>query len=191
MSEDPVISDVFEIIKSTALIVHYGDLLDLPAEAIVCPIDADLSMHMGLAAVVRDNEGFDLKDRITRKHETLPVGDFAVVDAVRLNAKKIYFASVYSMNDSAIRKEIIQRLIRNVLMDAEMRLGLKSIAIPMLGSPTVKAPYAIISQVMVKEVVQFLSLRECTLKTVVLSLYNKESFALFREQMFYLRQPRP
>lgn len=177
-----------QVFQGTEVVIHHGDVLDLTAEALVCPIDMEFSMHVGLPAVLRDQEGFDLKERIPRRpDQRVSLGDFFMVETVRLKAKRIIFVVLFSLAAPDIRKEGVQTAIRSILREADMK-GWSSLAIPMLGSPLVKASYSVFSQVILQEILHAIAQRRTNCQKIILSLYNKESFLLFRDQFFFLSQ---
>jgi len=173
-------------IGGRSLEVFFGDITDLPVDAIVNSENSDLKMDVptgaSVSAAIRRIEGEEFA-RETAARGPLRLGSAIAVPTKKLRARfVIHAASVRKLDGEhhETTPEAIGSAVRESLAVASS-LGLRSIALPAFGVRAAKVPREVASEVMIDPIVEHLS-RPTSLERVVLALLDPQSFLVFFER---------
>jgi len=161
------------------LSMHKGDVTNLTAEALVCPVDQNLDFRSGVARIISQAAGPAVRGHRPETHETF--GKLVVLPGGHLKVKYIFLAVVLGDKDEDRTKLHIRRAVDRAIKYAEF-LRLKSIAFPVLGSPRTKFPYGFIAKEMLESVANYFRRRNTKLKVALFSIYNSDAFEAFRRE---------
>jgi O-acetyl-ADP-ribose deacetylase (regulator of RNase III)/CHAT domain-containing protein len=173
-------------IGGRALEVFFGDVTDLPVDAIVNSENSDLRMDqptgLSVSAAIRRIEGEEFAAS-TAKLGPLRLGAAVSLPTTRLRARHvIHAATVTRLSEGVFETsaEAIGKAVRSALAVAK-GLGLRSVAFPAFGVRAAKLPREVASEVMVEAVFEHLA-GDTTLERVVLALLQPETFLAFFER---------
>jgi O-acetyl-ADP-ribose deacetylase (regulator of RNase III) len=173
-------------IAGRTLEVFFGDITDLPVDAIVNSENSDLHMDgvggASVSAAIRRIEGDEFAA------ETARLGPLELGRAVAIRSRKlrarfvIHAASVRRLGPDhhETTPEAIASAVRSSLAVASS-LGLRSVALPAFGVRAAKVPREVASEVMIDAIVEQLS-KPSSLERVVLALLDPQSFLVFFER---------
>lgn len=159
--------------------VFQGDVLQLKADALVCPVGRDLDLSSGIAEVIVKAAGQKVKE--DRPEFPEPLGKVVVMPGGNLNVKYIFLTVVLGENDPQKLKRSIRQAIDRTIRYAEF-LRLRSLAFPVLGCPRTNPPYTMVAREMLEDVTKYFRRRNTRLKTIFLSAYNNNAFEAFKEE---------
>ncbi len=174
-------------VAGRVLEVFFGDITDLPLDAIVNSENSDLRMDVAggqsVSAAIRRIEGEEFAA------ETARLGPIELGRAVALPAKKL--RARYVIHAASVKKleggrhettpEAIASAVRSSLAVAS-GLGLRAIALPAFGVRAAQVPREVASEVMIDAIFEHLSGGKTTLERVVLALLDPQSFLAFFER---------
>lgn len=129
------------------LTVLEADITQLDVDAIVNAANDRLWMGGGVAGAIKRAGGQEIEDEAVRKGPT-KVGDAIVTGAGRLKARYVIHA-VTMAQDLQTSAEIIRQATKSALRRAA-ELGLRSIALPALGTGVGGFPLATCAKLMVE-----------------------------------------
>ncbi|PZO36076.1 MAG: hypothetical protein DCF19_22480 [Pseudanabaena frigida] len=152
-------------VKDKLVRIYQGDITNLEVDVIVSSDTNNLSMLGGIARRIRKVGGEEILHEARNLAPVLP-GQIAVTRAGKLNAKKIFHASVST-------KASFEQVICTCINRSDQN-SFSSIALPLLGTGGAGFPLDLAWQITLKEVVKLLSHQTQTLKEVVLVIYEKE-----------------
>jgi O-acetyl-ADP-ribose deacetylase (regulator of RNase III) len=167
------------LIGERQLAVHNGDILDVECDAIVCPVDQDLSLKSGLAKVINNAAGRQLN--LQRPLSPVPYGKVVVLPGGRLKTKYIFMTVLLGEKGMDKIKVSIGQAVERAIRYAEF-MRLKSIAFPVLGCPDATPPYHLIAHEMIQYVAQYFQRRHTKLKGILVSAYNKDAFKALTDE---------
>ena len=126
-----------EIPAKTRLIkIYYGDITNLKVDVIVSSDDRRLKMGGGVARRIREVGGEEVYSQV-RKIAPIDLGEIAVTDAGKLQAKKVFHPAVIDWsNRKSTSPELINLIVCNCIAMAGSRYHMESIAFPLLGTGT-------------------------------------------------------
>jgi O-acetyl-ADP-ribose deacetylase (regulator of RNase III) len=154
-----------------------GDLTDQDVDAIVNAANNDLQLGGGLAGAIRRKGGPAIQDECDRIGP-IAVGEAAITGAGRLEARHVIHAA--SMSLGQLTSEPNLRLsTRNSLLRAKER-GLRSVALPAIGTGIAGFPIRRCAEVMLEEVVAHLA-GETTIEDVRFVLHDGPAYRTFCE----------
>ncbi len=154
-----------------------GDLTDQDVDAIVNAANNDLQLGGGLAGAIRRKGGPAIQDECDRIGP-IAVGEAAITGAGRLRARHVIHAA--SMSLGQLTSEPNLRLsTRNSLLRAKEK-GLRSVALPAIGTGIAGFPIRRCAEVMLEEVVAHLA-GETTVEDVRFVLHDGPAYRTFRE----------
>lgn len=161
------------------LTVHQGDVLNLAADALVCPVGPSLDVSTGLARIIVDAAGAEPRD--ASPMVTSPFGNVVVLPGGNLRAKYIFLSVLLGERGLDQMQMAIRQAVDRSIHYAEF-LRLKSIAFPLLGSAAGAPPFHFVARQMIEEVAQYLARRKTRLKMVLFSIHNADAYTAFRRE---------
>jgi O-acetyl-ADP-ribose deacetylase (regulator of RNase III) len=161
------------------LTVHQGDVLNLAADALVCPVGPSLSTNTGLAKIIVD--AADIEPRDASPTLKSPFGNVVVLPGGKLRAKYIFLSVLLGERGLDNLQTSIRQAVDRSIHYAEF-LRLKSIAFPLLGSAAGAPPFQFVARQMIEEVAQYLSRRKTRLKMILFSTHNAAAYTAFRRE---------
>ena len=161
------------------LVIHKGDVLDLEADALVCPVDPNLNLGAGLASLVARAAGPGAV--VERPVLPEPFGKVVVLPGGKLKTKYLFLTVVLGERGPDKIRLSIQQAVDRSIRYAEF-LRLRSLAFPMIGSPQTLPPYTEIANLMLQSAAQYFCRRNTKLKVILFSLYNPDAFQAFRRE---------
>lgn len=153
-------------IGKTRIDITGTTLSEIDAEAVVNPANDMLWMGGGVSSLLKKNGGPDIENEAL-KHAPAAIGDAVVTGAGDLDARWIIHA-VISGQDLTATEAAIRDAARSVL-DAAARLGVKSLAFPLLTTGIHDVEVHIDAATIVDVVVGFLVNEPHTLERLVFS----------------------
>jgi len=165
-------------LKGVNIKILKGDILNTDFEAIVNPVDPNLSMKEGLALAIKEKGGVSIY-RQAKKFAPIKQTETIVTKAGNLKAK--YIIHVATVN-SKIRtnEKIIRKAVCNVLLKTQ-EFKITSIGIPALGCGIEKFPFEMSAKIMAQEVFKFIHFNENVfLKEIGFVLMKDEAFKIFK-----------
>lgn len=167
------------LIGDRRLTVHHGDLIQLAADALVCPVDPTLDVRAGLAKDIMEASGGAARDERPLLPE--PMGKVVVLPGGELKAKYIFLSVLLGERDPEKMQSCIRQAVDRSIRYAEF-LRLKTVAFPLLGSAANKPPFNFIARHMIEEATQYLTRRKTRLKLVLFSINNADAYKAFRRE---------
>lgn len=159
--------------------VVQGDIAAQPCEAIVNAANSHLWMGGGVAGAIKQRGGPEIEQEAMRQGP-VPVGEAVATGAGRLPARYVIHA-VTMDQDLATGEPSIRAATRSALRLAD-RLGLRSVALPALGTGVGGFPVDRAAAAMIDEVAAHLA-RGSGLSEVVLALYDAPAHAAFAQAL--------
>jgi len=160
------------------IIVKQGDIIQEQIDAIVHPANSYMTMGGGLAKVIRERGGEEIKQE-AQKYVPVPIGNAVLTSAGKLAAHFIIHAPTMEQGNQPTTIENVQAAILAVLRCAEKN-NIKSIAIPGLGTGVGRVPKDVAAKSMVKSILEHKSI---SLKKVVLIDADSELIGAFRRAL--------
>ncbi len=164
--------------------VFQGDVLDLPAEAIVCPVGPEMDFKSGLARIVCQAAGGN-ELRKERPVFPEPFGKVVVLPGGRLKAKYIFLAVILGELDHDRMRLYIRQAVDRAIRYAEF-LRLKSLSFPVLGCPRSNPAYSLVAKEMLEDMLQYFHRRNTKLKSIFLSAFNSDAYQTLKNQVKFL-----
>jgi O-acetyl-ADP-ribose deacetylase (regulator of RNase III) len=159
--------------------LNKGDITQLELDALVNAANNHLWMGGGVAGAIKRAGGGEIEDEAVSKGP-IPVGQAVVTGAGRLKAGYIIHAAVMGQ-DLATDAEKIRQATRNSLSRAD-ELGIKSLAFPALGTGVGGFPIEECARIMLGEVLRH-SAKKTGIKKVVFTLFDEQSYRVFRQEL--------
>lgn len=167
------------LIGANKLTLFQGDIAQLNADAVVCPVNQSLDTQAGISQILLKASGGSVKTHKPVFPE--PYGKVVVLPGGKLNARYIFLTVLLGEKGlDRIRLAIRQSVERSIRYAEFLRL--KSIAFPVLGSPQVAPPYEFIAREMMENVAMYFRRRQTKIKAVFFSIYNGKAFDAFRKE---------
>lgn len=154
-----------------------GDITALPVDAIVNAANDQLWMGAGVAGAIKRAGGEEI-EREAVAQGPIAVGEAVVTGAGKLKAKHVVHAAVMGQ-DLRTDAERIRRATASALGRAE-ELGLRSIALPALGTGVGGFPLDECARLMIGEVERHVRAGS-GLEEVVFALRGDDAFVAFRD----------
>jgi len=120
------------------ILIKQGDITKEAVDAIVNPANSYMTMGGGLAKVIMDRGGQEIKQE-AQKHIPVPVGKAVLTSAGKLTARFVIHAPTMEQGSQPTTIEKVRLATLAILLCAEEN-KLQSIAIPGLGTGTGKVP---------------------------------------------------
>ncbi len=161
------------------LSVHSGDLMSLTADALVCPVDANLNCESGLAKEVMSQAG--RQSQVQKPILPEPYGKVIVMPGGKLKTKYLFLTVLLGERGLDKMKLSISQAVDRAIRYAEF-LRLKSIAFPVLGSPQEAPPYDFVAHQMMENITQYFNRRNTKIKAILFSAYNPQAFSALQKE---------
>jgi O-acetyl-ADP-ribose deacetylase (regulator of RNase III) len=159
-----------------------GDITSLPCDAIVNAANDHLWMGGGVAGAIKRRGGEEI-ERAAVRQGPIPIGDAVATGAGRLPARYIIHA-VTMGQDLVTSERDIRAATRSALRFAD-RLGLRSVALPALGTGVGGFPLDRAAAVMLEEAAVHLS-EASGPPEVVFALYDDSAYTVFTRALHRL-----
>jgi len=161
-----------------------GDVLDLQADALVCPVDQGLDFRSGLARVIAQAAGgHEIRNEKPLFPE--PFGKVVVLPGGKLNVKYLFLAVILGESSHDRLRLYIRQAVDRAIRYAEF-LRLQSIAFPVLGCPKSNPSYSLVAKEMLEDVFQYFNRRHTKIKSIFLSAFNSEAYQTLKNQVKFL-----
>lgn len=156
-----------------------GDITEMETDAIVNAANNDLQLGGGVAGAIRRKGGPDIQAQCNRIGR-IPLGEAAITGGGNLKARYVIHAASMRLGESASAKGI-RMSTRNSLRRAKEK-GLKSIALPAIGTGIAGFSVRRCAEIMLEEAASHLQ-GGSTLDEVVFVLYDEATFLEFKESL--------
>ncbi len=168
------------ILKNTKIKIIFGDITEIPVDAIVNPVNTKLKLDFGLSKLIRQKCS-DLIQKECDKFVPIEVGSSVISSSFKLKTCKYIIHSATTDTDFKTNQEYIRLATRNVLKIAEKK-NIKSISFPALCSATRKFSYEHIAKIMVEEITRYiLENKETKIREILFVLKDKKTYKIFSE----------
>jgi O-acetyl-ADP-ribose deacetylase (regulator of RNase III) len=154
-----------------------GDLTEQSVDAIVNAANNDLQLGGGVAGAIRRKGGMVIQDECDQIG-TIPLGEAAITGAGALKTRYVIHAASMSLGRPTA-EEHLRLSTRNSLLRAKEK-GLRSIALPAIGTGIAGFPMRRCAEVMLEEVAAHLGW-PTSLETVRFVLYDASAYQTFRD----------
>ena len=165
-------------IGNTEIKIVQGDITELRVDAIVNAANNKLVMGGGVAGVIKKKGGRIIEEQAVKKGP-IEIGQAVETGAGELACKYVIHAATMGM-DFKTDEVKIRNAARNALILAG-NLGVSSIAFPALGCGTGAFPLLASAKIISQEILKYLRSGECSLKEIILCLYDNEAFEVFKK----------
>ncbi len=156
-----------------------GDITEMETDAIVNAANNDLQLGGGVAGAIRRKGGPDIQAQCNRIGR-IPLGEAAITGGGNLKARYVIHAASMRLGEAA-SAEGIRMSTRNSLRRAKEK-GLKSIALPAIGTGIAGFSVRRCAEIMLEEVASHLQ-GGSSLDEVVFVLYDEATFLEFKESL--------
>ncbi len=159
--------------------IHFlkGDITELDVDAVVNAANTDLVMRSGVAAAILAKGGPAVQEDCDRL-APVALGDAAVTTGGRLKALYVIHAASVLLGGPT-SAESLRLAFHNTLQRVEER-GLKSIAVPAIGTGAAGFPIDECARVMLDEMIEHLKCRS-SLERIYFVLYDEQALNVFEE----------
>ncbi|MDP2685046.1 MAG: macro domain-containing protein [bacterium] len=135
------------------IFIEKGDITEQKVDAIINAANSELLHGGGMAAVIVEAGGQIIQEQ-SNKIAPIPLGEAAVTEAGKLPCKYVIHAASMKLGELTSEDNLISS-IKNGLLRAK-ELGIKSLAIPAIGTGIGEFPFDTFSQIAIKEVNEFI-----------------------------------
>lgn len=150
-----------------------GDITEVEADAIVNAANTHLWMGAGVAGAIKRKGGAEIEQEAVRRGP-IPVGTAIATTAGRLRARYVIHAAVMGP-DLVTDAEKIRQATRSALQLAD-DLGLRSVALPALGTGVGRFPLDEAARIMLSAAKNF---TPKTLQEILFVLYDTAAYQTF------------
>jgi len=161
------------------IILQQGDLTEMDVDAIVNAANNDLQLGGGLAGVIRRRGGESIQ-RECNQIGSIPVGGAALTSGGKLKARHIIHAASMELGGHTTARALRTSTAHSLRIAAER--GLKTIALPAVGTGIGGFPLSECADIMLREVVEHLK-RPTTLETIYFALFDAKALAAFEKEL--------
>jgi O-acetyl-ADP-ribose deacetylase len=155
-----------------------GDITQVSADALVNAANNYLWMGAGVAGAIKRAGGKEIEEEAVKKGP-IPIGEAVATGAGKLHVKYIIHAAVMGQ-DLKTDAETIKHTTRNSLLKAD-ELGLKSIALPALGTGVGGFSLEECAQIMISVVREHAG--KTALEKIIFVLYGTSAYLTFKEEL--------
>jgi len=160
------------------ILIQEGDITQAEVDAIVNAANTQLMLGSGVAGAIRERGGPDIQSECDR-HGPVPLGGVAVTGAGDLPARHILHAAAMELGGS-VNEASLRAAIRATLAAAE-RLGLRTLAVPAIGTGVGGFPMRRCAEVMLEEVDRHTSERLSELAEIRFVLFGEPAYRVFEQ----------
>jgi O-acetyl-ADP-ribose deacetylase (regulator of RNase III) len=161
------------------IVLQPGDITEMDVDAIVNPANNELQLGGGLAGVIRRKGGESIQ-RECNQIGTIPVGGAAITSGGKLKARYIIHAASMELGGHTTARALRGATAHTLRIAAEK--GLRTIAIPAVGTGIGGFPLSECAEIMLHEVVEYLK-GPTTLEKVHFVLFDGKALAAFENAL--------
>lgn len=161
---------------SEKIVIEQGDLTEAATDAIVNAANNDLILGGGVAGAIRRKGGDEIQ-RECNEIGSIPVGYAAITKGGKLKARFVIHAASMRLG-GATTADALRSSTAHCLRIAKER-GLKSIAIPAVGTGVAGFPLEECAKIMLREAAEHLQ-GETSLDTVRFVLFDDDAKEIFQ-----------
>lgn len=158
--------------------IKQGDITQEYVDAIVHPANSFMTMGGGLARVIRERGGEEIRQEV-QKYVPVPIGKAVLTSAGKLAARFIIHAPTMEQGSQPTTLENVQAATLAVLQCAEEN-NLTSIAIPGLGTGVGRVPKDVAADTIVRIILEH---QPMSLKKIVLIDADPELIDKFQQAL--------
>lgn len=163
----------------TKIKLYKGDITDLEVDAIVNAANNYMYMGSGVAGAIKRKGGKQIEDEAVAKGP-IPIGEALVTGAGKLKAKYVIHAAAMG-RDLITDSDKIRDATKNSLKRAD-EIGLKTIALPALGTGAGRFPLNEAARVMIDVIRDHIKTR-ITLSEIILALFDQKAYDIFKDEL--------
>ena len=164
--------------------IMQGDLTEQDADTIVNAANNDLQLGGGVAGAIRRKGGPDIQAECDRIG-TIPLGEAAITGGGRLKARYVIHAASMRLGEETT-EENLRLSTRSSLLCAKEK-GLRSVALPAIGTGIAGFPMRRCAEVMLEEAAAHLR-GKTTVTDVRFVLYDRAAYETFLEVFEAIRE---
>lgn len=154
-----------------------GDLTEMDVDAIVNAANNDLQHGGGVAGAIR-RKGGDVIQQESNEIGSIPIGGAAITSAGKLKARYVIHAASMQLGGGTTAHALRSSTAHSLRIAAEK--GIKTIALPAVGTGIAGFPMEECAEIMLREVVGHLQ-RGSTLEIVYFVLFDGAALATFEK----------
>ncbi len=158
--------------------IKLGDITQEHVDAIVHPANSFMTMGGGLARVIRERGGEEIRQE-AQKYAPVPIGKAVLTSAGKLAARFVIHAPTMEQGSQPTTIENVRAATLAVLQCAEEN-NLQSIALPGLGTGVGRVPKDLAAETMVRTIVEH---KSKSLKKIVLIDADSELIGKFQQTL--------
>ena len=162
------------------IIIMQGDITDIEVDAIVNAANTRLLLGSGVAGAIR-RKGGDLIQKECDKIGSIPLGEAVVTGAGKLKAKFVIHAAGMHLG-GGVSEEPLREATKNSLLRADEK-GVKTVALPAIGTGVGGFPLNKCAQVMIDIVVEYLENEKTGIEKVYFVLFDMETYKVFNDNL--------
>jgi O-acetyl-ADP-ribose deacetylase len=161
------------------IILQQGDLTEMDVDAIVNAANNDLQLGGGLAGVIRRRAGESIQ-RECNQIGSIPVGGAALTSGGKLKARHIIHAASMELGGHTTSRALRTATAHSLRIAAER--GLRTIALPAIGTGIGGFPLSECADIMLREAVAHLKC-PTSLEIVYFVLFDAKALAAFEKEL--------
>ncbi len=161
----------------TRIAIEEGDLTRAEVDAVVNAANTDLALGAGVAGAIRERGGPSIQ-RECAAHGPISLGDAAITGAGELAARHVIHAAAMQPGGRPSEESIRSATRRALELAAER--GLRSIALPAIGTGIGGFPMQRCAEVMLEEAQGFAE-RDPRLEEIRFVLFGEPAYRLFED----------
>jgi O-acetyl-ADP-ribose deacetylase (regulator of RNase III) len=161
------------------IILQQGDLTEMDVDAIVNAANNDLQLGGGLAGVIRRRGGESIQKECNQIG-SIPVGGAALTSGGKLKARHIIHAASMELGGHTTARALRTSTAHSLRIAAER--GLKTIALPAIGTGIGGFPLSECADIMLREAAEHLK-HPTTLETIYFVLFDAKALATFEKEL--------
>ena len=162
------------------IIVTQGDITDIEVDAIVNAANTRLLLGSGVAGAIRRKGGDSIQNECD-KIGSIPLGEAVVTGAGKLKAKFVIHAAGMHLG-GGVSEEPLREATKNSLLRADEK-GVKTVALPAIGTGVGGFPLNRCAQVMIDIVVEYLENEKTGIEKVYFVLFDMETYKVFNDNL--------
>jgi len=160
------------------IVIQEGDISEAEVDAIVNAANTRLVLGSGVAGAIRSRGGPRIQAECDR-HGPIGLGEVAVTGAGDLPARYVLHAAAMEPGGD-VTEAALRSATRAALAEAE-RLGVRSVALPAIGTGVGGFPLQRCAEVMFEEVHAHPSPSDAALEEIRFVLYGEPAYRLFEQ----------
>ena len=166
------------------IVLEQGDLTEMNVDAIVNAANNDLQLGGGLAGIIR-RKGGDTIQQECNQIGSIPLGGAAITSGGKLKARHIIHAASMELGGHTTARALRGSTAHALRIASEK--GLRTIAIPAVGTGIGGFPLSECAEIMLHEAVEHLK-RPSTLEKIRFVLFDAKALAAFEKAMHDMKE---